>query len=88
MRSYSDVPVAASEVAFKAARSASGRTRKAEMRKYYEFIYHPRVSETDLRGGWMQRLDDLQGRRSTFHAGGLFTFWVRFPPRLQRPCTH
>ena len=72
--SLGDVPISADEVAAKAARTISGRTRKAVVRKVYEHIYHPRPSVSDVQGGWYQRLDDIQGRRGTYHCGGMLTF--------------
>jgi len=74
--SLSDVPITADAVAAKAARTISGRNRKAIVRKVYEHIYHPRPSVSDVQGGWYQRLDDIQGRRGTYHCGGMLTFWV------------
>ena len=45
------------------------------MRKSYAHVYYPRVSEADAVGGWYETLDGLQGRRQTYHAGGMITFW-------------
>jgi hypothetical protein len=73
--SYSDVPISAAEVAAKAVQMTNGTLRSATAKATFEFIYYPRVSESDLKAGWMARADALQGRRNTFHCGGLFTFW-------------
>ena len=73
--SYSDVPISAAEVAAKAVEMVNGTLRRASAEATFEFIYYPRVSESDLKAGWMARADALQGRRNTFHCGGLFTFW-------------
>ena len=73
--SYSDVPISAAEVAAKAVQMVNGTLRSASAEAVFEFIYYPRVSESDLKAGWMARADALQGRRNTYHCGGLFTFW-------------
>ena len=73
--SYTDVPMTPAEIAAKAVSMVNGTRRRAEALQVFEFIYYPRVSESDLKAGWMERADRLQGRRSTYHAGGLFTFW-------------
>ena len=73
--SYSDVDVNATEVAHEAARTFTRGKYKAEVRKSYAHVYYPRVSEVDARGGWYETLDGLQGRRQTYHAGGMLTFW-------------
>lgn len=73
--SYTDVPMSSAEIAAKAVRMVNGTLRRAQALETFEFIYYPRVGESDLKGGWMERMDALQGRRSTYHAGGLFTFW-------------
>ena len=73
--SYTDVPMSSAEIAAKAVRMINGTLRRAQALETFEFIYYPRVSESDLKGGWMERADAMQGRRSTYHAGGLFTFW-------------
>jgi hypothetical protein len=73
--SYSDVDMSADEVAAKAARMIGGKLRRAEVRKTYSFLYYPRVSEAQLRSGWFERLEAMQGRRGTYHCGGLTTFW-------------
>jgi hypothetical protein len=63
------------EIAAKAVSMVNGTLRRAEALETFEFIYYPRVSEADLKGGWMARADALQGRRGTYQTGGLFTFW-------------
>ena len=73
--SYSDVPISAAEVAAKAVQMVNGTLRSASAEAVFSFIYYPRVSESDLKAGWMARADALQGRRNTYHCGGLFTFW-------------
>lgn len=74
---YSDVPTTVEAVRARAAAQLDGSKRRVEVRKSYEFIYYPRVSQAELQGGWMERMDALQGRRGVYHAGGLLTFWVR-----------
>ena len=73
--SYSDVDVNATEVAAEAARTFTRGKYVAAVRKTYAHIYYPRVSEADAKGGWYETLDRMQGRRQTYHAGGLLTFW-------------
>ena len=75
--SYTDVPMSRDEIAAKAVAMLSGSLRNATHLATIEHVYYPRVSEAELRGGWMQRAEAMQGRRATYHAGGLFTFWAR-----------
>jgi hypothetical protein len=75
--SYSDVEVTADSVAAQAVKSVSGSSRRATAKKVYAWPdYFPRVAEADLRGGWFEQLEGMQGRRGTYHAGGLLTFWT------------
>lgn len=55
----------------------NGTLRKAQALATYDFIYYPRIGEHDLKAGWYEHMEAMQGRRGTYHAGGLFTFWVR-----------
>jgi hypothetical protein len=81
--SYSDVDITPAAVAAKAARAlsssggggAAGQMRIATARETFEFIYYPRVNEAALRAGWFDKLEAMQGRRGTYHAGGITTFW-------------
>jgi hypothetical protein len=73
--SYSDVPVNASAVAAEAAKTFTRRSMKAQVRAEFEHVYYPRVSQADAQGGWWQQFDSIQGRRKTYHTGGLTTFW-------------
>lgn len=73
--SYSDIPVTLEEVAAAAVRIVNGTTRRAEARKTYSHVYYCHVDEAALRGGFFKRLNQMQGRRQTWHAGGLLTFW-------------
>jgi hypothetical protein len=75
--SYSDVEVSAKQVQAEAVRTLSGgaQKRKAEARETFSFFYYPRVSEAELRSGWFEKLEAMQGRRGTYHAGGITTFW-------------
>jgi hypothetical protein len=73
--SYTDVPMSIPEVEAVALKALNGTRLRAVVRKTYEHIYYPRVNETELRGGWFARAEAMQGRRATYHAGGLFTFW-------------
>ncbi len=74
---YSDVEVTADAVAAQAAKSVSGSKRRATAKKVYAWPdYFPRVAEADLRGGWFEQLEGIQGRRRTYHAGGLLTMWT------------
>jgi hypothetical protein len=81
--SYSDVDITPAEVAAKAARALSSGggggaarpKRTAEARETFDFVYYPRVGEAALRAGWFDKLEAMQGRRGTYHAGGITTFW-------------
>jgi hypothetical protein len=65
--SYSDVDVTADAVAAQAAKSLSGSKRRATAKKVYAWPdYFPRVAEADLRGGWFEQLEGMQGRRRTY----------------------
>jgi len=87
--SYSDVPISSDEIAAKAVAMVNGTLRKAQALATYDFIYYPRIGEHDLKAGWYERMEAMQGRRGTYHAGGLFTFWVRAALALAAfPSTH
>ncbi len=73
--SYSDIPITAAQVQAKAVHTLTGGKRKAEARQTFEHFYYPRVSEAELRSGWFEKLEAMQGRRGTYHAGGITTFW-------------
>jgi hypothetical protein len=75
--SYSDVEMSTTQISAKAAQTLSAGTQKikAEARETFSFFYYPRVSETELRNGWFEKLEAMQGRRGTYHAGGITTFW-------------
>lgn len=49
--------------------------RTADVRAVTEWQYNPRPAAAAVATGWYDRVDAIQGRRRTFHAGGLFTFW-------------
>lgn len=55
--------------------AASSIGPHAVAEKSVTFTYWPRVTPADLRAGWARSLEALQGRRGTYHAGGLLTFW-------------
>jgi hypothetical protein len=67
--------VSPDSVAATAAAAFTGRNAKATVQQINSFVYYPRVSQADAQSGWYQRLDAMQGRRRTYHAGGLVTFW-------------
>jgi hypothetical protein len=70
--SYSDVDVTEAEVAANATRSVSGSTRAAIARKVFSWpLYSPRLREADLRAGWFEQAERMQGRRATYHAGAI-----------------
>jgi len=75
--SYSDVDVTTDQITANvvAMMRGNGHIRNVTARKTLEFVYYPRVTEADLRSGWFARVDAMQGTRSTYHAGGMFTFW-------------
>ncbi len=78
--SYSDVNVTEAEVAANATRSVSGSTRTAVARRVFSWpLYYPRLREADLRAGWFEQAERMQGRRTTYHAGA-----TRFVKR--QPC--
>ena len=72
---YSDVPVSLEAVAAAAVAAVNGTHRRAEARLSFAHTYYCKVNEVALRNGWMQTLSEMQGRRQTWHAGGLLTFW-------------
>lgn len=47
----------------------------ASVKRVYVFPYFPRVTSAQLKSGWAARMEAIQGRRGTYHAGGLLTFW-------------
>jgi hypothetical protein len=68
--SYSDVDVTEAEVAANATRSVSGSTRAAIARRVFSWpLYSPHLREADLRAGWFEQAERMQGRRATYHAG-------------------
>jgi hypothetical protein len=73
--SYTDVPMTVPQVEAVALKQINGTRLRAVVRQTYEHIYYPRLNESETRGGWFARAEAMQGRRGTYHAGGLFTFW-------------
>ena len=74
-----DVPVSnnayISQVEGMFSRGAISQSYKAKVKALHIFEYSPRVSSAALRGGWAARMEAMQGRRSTYHAGGGLSFW-------------
>jgi len=74
--SYSDDPATTpAQVAARARTALRGGGRRVDVRATLQHSYYPRVSEAALQAGWFARAAALQGRRSTFFCGGLFSFW-------------
>jgi hypothetical protein len=69
--SYSDShDVSDADVAANAVRAVSGSTRAAEARRVFAWpLYYPRLRQADLRAGWFEQAERMQGRRATYHAG-------------------
>jgi hypothetical protein len=72
----SDGPLSAAAFAEKArAVFAADPRRTVRVGKVFTYAYFPRVAAEHLAGGWPAQLNALQGRRRTYHAGGLLTCW-------------